>query len=97
MAYKVELGQLALADLRHIDGYLRERSPSGADNVKREIQRTLELLAEFPMIGTKLRPENTRYVVTRRYRYRIVFRVAEETVQVLKIYHRAQDAPIQGE
>ena len=91
MVYKVELSQFALADLRHIDGYLRERSPSGADNVKREIQRTLALLANFPMIGTKLRLADTRYVVTRRYRYRIVFRVTEETVLVLKVYHRAQN------
>lgn len=90
MAYRVELSQHAFASLQNIDRYLRQRSPGGADNVRREIEYTLGLLADFPMTGTKLPPKDVRYTVTRKYRYRIVFRPINGVVQVLKIDHPRQ-------
>jgi plasmid stabilization system protein ParE len=38
----------ARSDLRSILQYIDERSPRGARNVKRAIQRTIELIGEFP-------------------------------------------------
>lgn len=87
MAYEVELSQHALTSLQNIDRYLRERSPGGADNVRREIQYTLSLLEDFPMLGTRLPIEGVRYTVTKKYRYRIVFRPVDGVVQILKIDH----------
>jgi toxin ParE1/3/4 len=41
----------ARRDLRNILGYIDERNPQGALNVKRSIQRTIELIGNHPRSG----------------------------------------------
>lgn len=90
MTHRIELELRALGSLAQIDAYLRERSPVGARNVRTEIRQTLDLLAAFPLIGSRLSIDDLRVAVTRRYHYRIVYRVQADVVQVLQVYHYRQ-------
>ena len=51
MALRIRLTARATRDLEEIRAYLLERNPQGADNVRADIDRTIETLAEFPGIG----------------------------------------------
>ncbi|MDF1736024.1 MAG: type II toxin-antitoxin system RelE/ParE family toxin [Minwuia sp.] len=90
MTHRIELELRALDSLAQIDSYLRERSPVGARNVRTDIRRTLDLLADFPLIGNRLSIDHLRVAVTPRYHYRIVYRVQADVVQVLQVYHYRQ-------
>ncbi|HET7409496.1 MAG TPA: type II toxin-antitoxin system RelE/ParE family toxin, partial [Paracoccaceae bacterium] len=74
MTLEVAYSRRALGSLQRIDEYLIERNPAGARKVRREIERTIGLLAGYPGIGALTRSEGVRFHVTRRYRYRIVYR-----------------------
>lgn len=90
MTHRIELEVRALDSLSHIDAYLRDRDPVGARNVRTEIRQTLDLLADFPLIGNRLSIDDLRVAVTRRYHYRIVYRVQTDVVQILQVYHYRQ-------
>lgn len=90
MPRKIEIDIRALDSLAEIDAFLMDRSPDGARNVRREIRQTLDLLADFPHIGSRLSVSDLRVAITRRYHYRIVYRVADDSVQVLQVYHYRQ-------
>lgn len=81
----------ALASVRSIDDYISERNPDGARNVLAEIDRSCSLLAEFPMIGVTVPETFLRCHVTRRYRYRIIYRVEGERVEIRDVMHPSQD------
>jgi plasmid stabilization system protein ParE len=61
----------ARSDLRSILQFIDERSPKGAVNVKRAIQRTIELIAEFPEAGRVAGEEGIRVLPAGRYPYLI--------------------------
>jgi toxin ParE1/3/4 len=50
----------ARSDLESILQYIDARSPLGARNVKRTIQRTIELIAEFPEGGRRAGEQTVR-------------------------------------
>ena len=82
---KVELTPQAFADIEDIRAYLIERSPKGADNVRRAIVATLERLSAHPMLGQD-RPElAVRAIGVPRYRYTIYYRVVSGEVQVIHV------------
>jgi plasmid stabilization system protein ParE len=93
MTLEVVFARRALSSLRRIDDYLRERSPTGARNVRQEIDRTLDLLADHPGIGVRLRPGGLRSHTTRRYRYRIIYRATDRALEVLDILHSRRRGP----
>ena len=75
----------AAEDIATLRAYLIERSPTGAENVRRAIVATLEHLSGFPLTG-KNRPElQVRSIGVSRYNYTIYFRVAEDYVEIIHI------------
>jgi len=68
----------ALSDLTSIFQYIDERSPIGARNVKRAIQRTIELIAEFPEGGRLAGEQNVRVLPAGRYPYLIYWSIEED-------------------
>ncbi|SMX45580.1 type II toxin-antitoxin system RelE/ParE family toxin [Octadecabacter ascidiaceicola] len=90
MPHKVVFGQQALNKLKNINVYLVERSPNGAQNVPRDIERAAELLGHFPMMGAQIELTSARFHITRKYKYRIVYRVSGERVEILNVYHPSQ-------
>lgn len=93
MAHSVHYSTRALAALVHIDRYLMERSPTGAANVFADIKRSINLLAAFPQMGSTIPELDLRYHMTRRYQYRIVYRVTATTIEIRDVLHPRQQGP----
>ena len=80
----------ALADIDEIYSYLHERSPIGAENVRRAIYASVELIGKHPLAAPATsRPEIRAKVVTR-YRYKIFYSIAEDGVDILHIRHTSR-------
>ena len=77
----------AIASLAAQDDWLRLKNPAAADSILREIERSASLLAEFPDMGRRIEGTTLRCHVTRRYRFRIVYRIERRTVQVMDVMH----------
>jgi toxin ParE1/3/4 len=82
----------AVQNLDQISSYLRERSPTGLRSVRDALQKTLDLIAEFPASGRRQEVEGVLKMVTRRYGYVIYYRLdrARAEVQILSVKHGAQ-------
>ena len=93
MTIEIVYTRRALRSLKDIDDYLEKRSPDGALNVRVEIERTVDLLCDQPGIGIPSGVLGVRIHPTRRYRYRIVYRVSGRTMQVLDVLHRSRLMP----
>jgi plasmid stabilization system protein ParE len=82
----------ALGSLSAQEEWLRPKNPTAADSILSEVARSAELIAEFPEMGRRIDGTGLRYHVTRRYRFRIVYRIAPEGVQVVDVMHPKQEA-----
>ena len=80
----------ALAGLRSQHAWLRARNPSAAEAVRAEIETLADLIADFPDMGRRIDGTTLRYHVTRRYRYRVIYRIAGDMVQVMDVLHPRQ-------
>jgi plasmid stabilization system protein ParE len=80
----------ALASLNNQSAHIRQHNPRAATAVLDDIRRTCDLLAEFPMIGRTIEATRLRYLLSRRYRYRIIYRINGETVEIRDILHPRQ-------
>jgi toxin ParE1/3/4 len=86
----------ARSDLRSILQYIDERSPRGARSVKRAIQKTIELIGEFPEGGRHAGEQETRALPAGRYPYLIYWSVEAGEVWLVHIRH-ARRRPWTGE
>ena len=83
----------AQEDLANIYAYYAVRSPNSAGRVVGAILGAINGLAQFPLIGRQGAAPGTRERIVTRYPYRIVYRVVDDTVEVLRIVHGAQQRP----
>jgi addiction module RelE/StbE family toxin len=81
----------ASQDLYAIARRIRKDNPSSAREVTRTIYAGCETLRTFPYRGRKGRKEDTRELVFPGLPYIVVYRIKEETVELIRIYHGAQD------
>lgn len=87
----VTFSRRAVQTIRRIDDFLSARNPDAARRVLAEIERTCELLGEFPMIGVAVPGTQLRSHITRRYRYRIVYRATAERVEIRDVLHPSRN------
>jgi toxin ParE1/3/4 len=85
----------ARSDLEAILQYIDQRSPLGARKVKRAIQKTIELVGEFPEAGRRSGEQATRVLPAGRYPYLIYWTVEGGEAWILHIRH-ARRRPWQG-
>jgi len=81
----------AAADLEYIVDHIQEDSPGSARKVVQTIIRGIKLLDSFLQRGRPGTLEGTRELVFAPLPYLAVYRIHEETVEILHIYHGAQD------
>jgi plasmid stabilization system protein ParE len=86
----------ALGTLRSIRSWLGRRNPDAADRVIEEIERACALLREQPMMGRAIPDTTLRQHVTRRYRYRVIYRVSEDVVEVRAVLHPSRSGAESG-
>jgi addiction module RelE/StbE family toxin len=80
----------ALADLSSIRAYLAERNPDAANRIGRRIVEATDSLDMHPNRGKPGLVEGTREITTV-WPYVIVYRVTPAEVQILRVWHGAQD------
>jgi addiction module RelE/StbE family toxin len=83
----------AADDLRRIARYIRRDNPTAARNVSATIFAAGNSLNNSPERGRKGRISGTRELVFPGWPYILVYQSTAEAVEVLRIYHGAQDWP----
>ena len=87
---KVRITDPAKADLSNIRLYLQSQSPAAARNMGRKLLDACLSLADFPDRNRVGSVPGTRENVSV-WPYVIVYRVTETEVQILRVWHGAQD------
>jgi addiction module RelE/StbE family toxin len=82
----------ALQDLVLIRAYLAEHSPRAADRIGQRLVAAADSLEEFPERGAQGLVDGTREITTV-WPYVMVYRVTASEVQILRVWHGAQDRP----
>ena len=90
---RLEWSQLAQADRDAIFDYIEADSPQAAVTVDDRIRVQVEGLIRFPESGRPGRVERTRELVIPSTPYIAAYRVARDTVQILRVLHGAQQWP----
>ena len=91
----LEWSIFSLADRKAIFDYIEADSPRAAVSVDDRIEARVEGLAQFPEMGRAGRIEGTRELVISRTPYIAAYRIAGDTVRILRVLHGAQQWPEQ--
>src|SRR5437016_442328 len=83
----------AAADLEHIGNYLEARHPQYRQPTMRKLYEAIRSLREWPYRGRVGREDGTRELLFPPLPYIAVYRVEEQSIEVLRIYHAAQARP----
>jgi len=81
----------ALSDLERIHTYIKQFNPYAASALAKRIADSIKTLADFPYKGRQGRVFGTRELVITNTCYNAVFRITDNTVEILTIIHQAQD------
>jgi len=83
----------AAEDLYRIVRRIQKDNPTAATEVARVLYDGCDSLKDFPRRGREGRIEGTRELVFPGLPYIVVYRVRNEVVDIVRIYHGAQDWP----
>lgn len=81
----------AFNDLERITDFLLSENPTVARDVVNAITQRVAELSNFPELGRAGEIGDTRELPLTRFPYVIVYRVGSNAVEVLHIFHGAQD------
>lgn len=81
----------AASDLEEISNYLQDRHPQYWRPTILKLYEGIRSLKQFPNRGRSGREEGTRELVFSPLPYVAVYRVKEQTIEVLRIYHGARN------
>ena len=93
MGLTIRLTPRASADLEDLRVYLVPRSRQGAETVRRDIEKTIDLLADYPRLG---RPTDVASIVVLAVvtvPYLVYARIIGDELFVVHIRHGAREAP----
>jgi toxin ParE1/3/4 len=84
----------AIQDLVSVRAYITEESPAGARRVVTRILQSVEnLLPDNPHMGRPGRVPGTRELVIPRTPYIVPYRLLDEAIQILRVYHSSRRWP----
>ena len=91
--FRVNLSQQAQNDLEQIFYYIADDNINNATNFILQLEKKIYSLGSFPE-RHPLIPENEFFDTNYRHlifkKYRVVYRIAEKSVFILRIFHRAK-------
>ena len=90
---RVRFVRKALQDLEQEATYLAERSPQAARDFVVAVDRGISQLRDYPASGRPGRVAGTRELVLADWPYIIPYRVREDAVEVLRVFHTRQKGP----
>ena len=83
----------ATQDLSNIVRYIQRDNPDAAASVAGILLDGCGTLGQFPRSGRKGRIDGTRELVFPGLPYIVVYRIKDQDLEILRIYHGAQDWP----
>ena len=83
----------AIANLETEFQYIAEEDPQAAVRFVNEVWRLTQLLKEQPAIGREGRVPETRELILHNYPYIIPYRVRNNTIQILRVFHTHRKLP----
>jgi len=84
----------AVRQLASIGAYIAESNPRAAKAVEARLRDAVTGLARFPAMGRPGRVAGTRELVVSGTPYIIPYRVADTYVDILAVFHAAQNRPL---
>ncbi len=81
------------ADLQHISDYLKNHHPHYRQSTMRKLYDAIRSLKTSPHRGRPGREEGTREIPFPPLPYVAVYRAKEHSIEVVRIYHAAQERP----
>lgn len=90
---KIEWTKSALANLQAIAEYLAQEDEQAARRMTDRIREAVSLLGRHPGLGRPGRVPGTRELVVTRTPYIVPYRVRNEVVEVLRVFHSARKWP----
>jgi toxin ParE1/3/4 len=80
----------AAADLQRVSDYLKDHHPHYREATVRKVYAAIQSLKERPHLGRVGREKGTRELLFPPLPYVAVYRVKQQNIEVLRIYHGAQ-------
>lgn len=90
---RVRYTESATSDVEAIYSYIAERNPKAAVAVIGAIEATAARIGLFPYSAQTTDEPNVRMTPAQRYPYLILYTVAAESVDILRVLHGAQLRP----
>jgi toxin ParE1/3/4 len=91
---KIVWTEPARQDLRDIFIYISEENPNAARTLLSEIKERAVLLQDNPLIGRIGRVGGTRELVITGTHYILPYRIKEQQIQILAVFHTARKWPV---
>ena len=83
----------AASDLQRVSVYLTENHPQYRHPTLRKVYAAIQSLKDWPYRGRAGREEGTRELILPPLPYVAIYRVNDQSIEVLRIYHAGQDRP----
>jgi len=83
----------ALKNLDQEAAFIAEDDPDAARLVVQRIRQAIAMLAENPALGRIGRVPGTRELVVPKTRYLIPYRVRDQRIEILRVFHAARKPP----
>ena len=83
----------AIQDLETIRDYIKQENPQAASKVARAIINTVSLIEEHPYIGQASELDEIFEKEVAGLPYLIPYRVVEDRLEILRVFHEAQQRP----
>lgn len=83
----------ALRNLEQAHSYIQKDNPEAAKELILRIQAAASQLENYPLIGRIGRVEGTREFVIPNTPYIVVYRIKEESVEIIRILHTSKRYP----
>lgn len=90
---KVRYSDLALRDVAEAVAYVRQDSPRAAARLSKRIQEQVRELRRWPFMGRKGDVEGTRELVISRTRYKAIYLLHEDHIEITRVVHGAREWP----
>lgn len=83
----------AAQNLDEISDYVTREYPAHAPAIMARLLESIEKLADAPGLGRPGRIAGTRELVIRKYPYIVPYRVQDNEVHILRVFHARQKPP----
>jgi toxin ParE1/3/4 len=83
----------AVSSLRAIRNYIQQDNPDAAKKIADRLEQMVAKLKDYPNIGRPGIREGTRELVAPNLPFIIIYRVMNQEVQILRIFHTKQNRP----